>query len=86
MRAACRSGYRVFDFGESHEGSGGYDFKCLWGFEPEPIAYQYVLVRDREPPAREPSRPNPLVELWKSLPLTVTKWLGPPLIRWLPLH
>ena len=86
MRAACRSGYRVFDFGESHEGSGGYDFKCLWGFEPEPIAYQYVLVRDREPPSREPSRPNPLVELWKALPLTVTKWLGPPLIRWLPLH
>jgi len=43
-------------------------------------------VRDREAPAREPAAVDPLVELWKSLPLTLTKWLGPPLIRWLPLH
>lgn len=86
MRAACVSGHRVFDFGESHEGSGGWEFKRLWGFTPEPIAYQYILVRDREPPARQPSSPGVLAELWKGLPLTLTKRLGPQLIRWLPLH
>ena len=86
MRTACLSGHRLFDFGQSHEGSGSWEFKRLWGFVPEPIAYQYVLVRDHQAPAREPSRPDPLVELWKALPLPVTKWLGPPLIRWLPLH
>jgi FemAB-related protein (PEP-CTERM system-associated) len=86
MRAACRSGLRVFDFGQSHAGSGGYDFKQLWGFAPEPIAHQYVLLRDREPPRYEPTRANPFVQLWKALPLPVTTWLGPRLIRWLPLH
>ena len=86
MRTACLAGCRTFDFGESHEGSGTWLFKRLWGFEPEPIAYQYVLVRDREPPAREPSRPNPLVEVWKHLPLELTKWLGPSVIRWMPLY
>jgi FemAB-related protein (PEP-CTERM system-associated) len=86
MRSACLAGYRTFDFGESHEGSGTYLFKRLWGFEPEPIAYQYVLVRDHEPPVREPSGPNPLVEVWKHLPLELTKWLGPSVIRWMPLY
>jgi len=86
MRSACLAGYRVFDFGQSHEGSGTWAFKRLWGFVPEPIAHQYVLVRDREPPTHQPSDGHPLVELWKLLPLTLTKWLGPPVIRWLPLH
>jgi len=86
MRGAGLSGYRVFDFGQSHTGSGTYAFKHNWGFAPEPIAYQYLLVGDREPPARDPSGTDPLVEVWKRLPLQLTKWLGPSLIRWLPLH
>jgi FemAB-related protein (PEP-CTERM system-associated) len=86
MRTACLAGYRVFDFGQGHAGSGNYAFKCLWGFRPEPIAYQYVLVRDREAPQTTPSRSDPLVEAWKHLPLPLTKWLGPSVIRWLPLY
>jgi FemAB-related protein (PEP-CTERM system-associated) len=86
MRAACLSGYRVFDFGESHEGSGTYAFKRLWGFEPEPVARQYVLVRDREPPRHGPSRGDRLAAVWKRLPLGLTKRLGPSVIRCLPLY
>jgi len=86
LRWSCLSGFRIFDFGQSHAGGGGYDFKRLWGFAPEPIAHQYVLLRDREPPRFEPARFNPLAQLWKALPLPVTTWLGPRLIRWLPLH
>jgi FemAB-related protein (PEP-CTERM system-associated) len=86
MRASCLGGFRVFDFGQSHTGSGSYDFKRHWGFVPEPVAYQYVLVRDRGMPTLGSAGMHRLVEAWKHLPLPVTTWLGPSLIRWLPLH
>ena len=87
MSASCLAGCRSFDFGQSHEGAGTYDFKRHWGFEPEPISHQFVLVRESEAPALMPhSGTNLAVEAWKRLPLPITKLLGPALIRWLPLH
>jgi FemAB-related protein (PEP-CTERM system-associated) len=89
MHASSQAGYRIFDFGQSHAGSGGYQFKRLWGFAPEPLAYQYVLIRDRRPPpdVGAPSvRRRPLIEAWKRMPLALTKRIGPTLIRCLPLH
>ena len=87
MREACEAGYRTFDFGRSREGSGSYDFKRHWGFEPSPLAYQYQMVRGSEIPNVSPSNPKlrMFIESWKRLPLPVTKRLGPPLTRWLPL-
>ncbi len=87
MREACLAGYRVFDFGRSREGTGPYNFKRHWGFEPQPLAYQYVLVNGHDIPNISPSNPRlrPFIESWKRLPLPVTKWLGPALTRWLPL-
>ena len=41
MRRACERGFRVFDFGRSKVGTGAYDFKRYWGFEPTPLAYSY---------------------------------------------
>ncbi len=87
MRDSCIAGYRIFDFGRSRQGSGSYDFKRHWGFEPEPMAYQYMLVNGSEIPNTSPSNPRfrLFIKAWKHLPLRVTKWLGPPLTRWLPL-
>lgn len=87
MRAGCLAGYRIFDFGRSREGSGSYHFKRHWGFEPEPLTYQYVLVNGRRIPNISPSNPGfrRFIETWKRLPLPVTKWVGPALTRWLPL-
>jgi FemAB-related protein (PEP-CTERM system-associated) len=87
MRESCLVGYRVFDFGRSREGTGPYDFKRHWGFEPQPLAYQYMLVNGRGIPNVNPSNPRlqPFIEVWKRLPLPVTKWIGPALTRWLPL-
>ena len=88
LRESCLAGYRTFDFGQSHPGSGTYDFKRYWGFQPEPLAYQYMLVKGRGIPTSNftNSRVRLLVEAWKHLPLPVTKWVGPALTRWLPLH
>ncbi len=87
MRESCVSGYRVFDFGRSREGTGSYDFKHHWGFEPQPLAYQYLLMNGNAMPNLDPSNPRLhfFIDTWKRLPLPVTKWIGPALTRWLPL-
>jgi len=87
MRESCLAGYRSFDFGRSREGTGAYNFKRHWGFEPQPLAYQYLLMGGHEMPNFNPSNPRLrlFIETWKRLPLPVTKWVGPALTRWLPL-
>jgi FemAB-related protein (PEP-CTERM system-associated) len=86
MRYAARSGYRIFDFGRSREGSGPYAFKCHWGFEPVPLPYQYILLRGQALPDLSPSNPRFSLaqRVWPRLPLPVTKVLGPLVTRYLP--
>ena len=50
MRRAAEKGVRVFDYGRSKEGTGSYRFKTHWGFEPEPLAYEYELIKQRRYP------------------------------------
>jgi len=86
MCYAAEQGYRVFDFGRSKQGTGSYDFKRHWGFEPTPLPYQYYLVRQRTLPDRNPLNPHLSlpIEMWKRLPLWCTQWLGPKLVRFFP--
>ena len=86
MCYAARSGYRVFDFGRSREGTGPYHFKRHWGFEPVTLPYQYIVLRGRALPDLSPSNPRfrLAAAFWKRLPLGVTNRLGPPLTRYLP--
>ena len=87
MRGSCLAGYRIFDFGRSREGTGSYNFKRHWGFEPQPLAYQYILAKNQTIPNLSPSNPRLqlFIKLWRGLPLPLTKMIGPPLTRWLPL-
>jgi len=86
MCHAARAGYRVFDFGRSREGTGSYEFKRHWGFEPVPLPYQYALLRGDAMPDRSPSNPRfrLATEVWKRLPLPVANVLGPLVTRYLP--
>jgi FemAB-related protein (PEP-CTERM system-associated) len=79
-------GYGFFDFGRSKVGSGSYDFKRHWGFEPKPLPYEYYLVRQREMPDLSPMNPRfaLAVNVWKRLPLGMANWLGPHLARYFP--
>ena len=65
---------------------GAYNFKRHWGFEPEPLPYQYALLEGAKMPNLSPSNPKMrlAVETWKRLPLGVTKLAGPLLTRYLP--
>jgi FemAB-related protein (PEP-CTERM system-associated) len=79
-------GYTVFDFGRSKLGSGSYDFKRHWGFEPTPLHYQFDLVRQRSLPDLSPRNPkfSLAIESWKRMPLWLSRALGPFLIRYFP--
>ena len=83
MEKACQEGVEIFDYGRSMVGSGAYRFKKHWGFEPEPLAYQYFLVNADSPPDLSPSNPRYrfLIKTWKRLPLPVASLIGAPLAR-----
>jgi FemAB-related protein (PEP-CTERM system-associated) len=85
MERARERGARVFDFGRSKRGTGSYDFKVHWGFEPEPLCYEYYLVKAREMPNLSPtnSKYSRLIEAWRRLPVPVTRIVGPPIARYL---
>ena len=83
MRRAAERGVRTFDFGRSKVGTGAFAFKRHWGFEPEPLRYEYYLRRGDGVPDVNPTNPKYrfLIATWKRLPLAVTKWLGPHIVR-----
>jgi FemAB-related protein (PEP-CTERM system-associated) len=86
MKHAAEQGMRHFDFGRSKKGTGSYAFKTQWNMNLEPLDYQVHLVRRKQLPDFSPI--NPKFELatrvWKRMPLRLTTWLGPRLVRWFP--
>ena len=70
MKYGCENGYKLFDFGRSKIDTGSYDFKRHWGFEPEPLPYQYFLNRIDEVPNLSPANPKyqKKIEMWRKLP------------------
>jgi FemAB-related protein (PEP-CTERM system-associated) len=85
MERAREKGCRVFDYGRSKKGTGAYDFKTYWGFEPEQLHYEYFLVKRKDVPNLSPTNPrfSKAIELWRRMPLGVTQLLGPPLAKYL---
>ncbi len=76
-------GMSHFDFGRSKTGSGPYNFKKNWGFEPQPLTYVHWHApgserRDVDPTSEAYSRK---IELWKKLPLPIANAIGPWIAR-----
>lgn len=83
MRRACERGIRVFDFGRSKIGTGPYDFKRNWGFEPQLLHYGYKLVKAERLPENNPNNPKYqlFIKAWQRLPLPVANFLGPYIVK-----
>ena len=79
MRHAAERGCGIFDFGRSKVGTGAFDFKTHWGFEPEPLHYEYRLLRAKALPEINPLNPKfrLFIAAWKRLPLPVANLVGP---------
>lgn len=83
MERACQNGIEIFDFGRSMIGTGAYRFKKHWGFTPETLAYQFLLVEGSSPPNLNPANPRyrTLINTWQRLPLWAAATIGPPIAR-----
>ncbi len=79
MRRAVEKGIKVFDYGRSKEGTGSYRFKKHWGFEPQPLHYEFHLVSASDLPDINPLNPKYqiFIAAWKKLPLAVSQFVGP---------
>lgn len=86
IKYAAETGCTEFDFGRSKLHSGNYDFKRKWKPHIENLAYQVRLVQRKTVPNFSPT--NAKFELatniWKRLPLGITRVLGPRVVRWFP--
>jgi serine/alanine adding enzyme len=83
---ACERGYSIFDFGRSTLGESTYRFKEQWGAKPVQLHWHYWLRREGEMPEITPQNPKYklAVQLWKKLPVMVTRVLGPHIIKNIP--
>jgi len=79
MLKAASMGKTTFDFGRSKIGSGPYQFKKNWGFEPVSLEYEYrvadgAVVSDLNASS---GKFETLVKVWKKLPLPLANFIGP---------
>jgi FemAB-related protein (PEP-CTERM system-associated) len=83
MRRSCERGLKLFDYGRSKKDTGPYSFKKNWGFEPQPLHYEYRLYRGDAIPQNNPANPKyrAFIDLWRRLPLGVANRLGPHIVR-----
>jgi FemAB-related protein (PEP-CTERM system-associated) len=79
MNHARRRGCVAFDFGRSKVGSGAFNFKKNWGFEPQLLSYAVRTADGAEPRDINPNSPKykAQIALWQKLPLPVANFLGP---------
>jgi FemAB-related protein (PEP-CTERM system-associated) len=83
IRVAIDRGLRTFDFGRSTRDSGTYEFKQRWGAVPTPLHWHFLPVGGKAAvaPAAEDTKFRLAVELWKRMPVGVTRMIGPALRR-----
>jgi FemAB-related protein (PEP-CTERM system-associated) len=86
MKFAAESGMSTFDFGRSKKGTGAYAFKKKWNPTITDLDYQVYLVKRKTAPNFSPANPKFEVatQVWSRLPLWLTNWLGPRVVRWFP--
>lgn len=87
MRYGAAHGYKIFDFGRSKQGTGSFNFKRHWGFNPRPLPYQYFSIQQGQV-IPDTSSLNPklqwAIRIWRNLPLKLTMALGPRIVRHIP--
>ena len=83
MRRACERGLKVFDYGRSKQGTGSFAFKKNWGFEPQPLHYEYCLYKHDTIPQNNPNNPKYkfFIEAWRRMPISLANRLGPHIVR-----
>jgi len=86
LKFALENRCAYFDFGRSSKNSGTFRFKQQWGAKAKQMYWHYWLPSNAELPGLNPHNPKyaMAIKLWKRLPIFVTKWIGPLIVRNLP--
>lgn len=86
LQTAVERGHKVFDFGRSSVDSGTFRFKKQWGAKAFPLYWHYWLESGGELPQLNPNNPKYrlAIDVWKKLPVCVTRIVGPMLVKNLP--
>jgi FemAB-related protein (PEP-CTERM system-associated) len=86
LEFAIKQNYKRFDFGRSTPGEGTFKFKEQWGTKPVPLHWQYWLANGNQLPELAPtnSKYQLAINVWQKLPLFVTRFVGPAIIRNIP--
>ncbi len=85
LSRAIERGSRTFDFGRSSEGSGTYRFKAQWGAQPHAATWQYYVRKGSADDMRpDAGNKQALVQIWKKLPVSLTRIIGPSIVRGIP--
>jgi len=86
MRRSAARGLARFDFGRSKLGTGACEFKRGWRMTERALPYKVFLVRAEDMPNLNPANPKfkPMIEVWKRMPLGLTKLIGPKIVKYFP--
>jgi FemAB-related protein (PEP-CTERM system-associated) len=85
LQRAVERRQTLFDFGRCSPESNTHRFKMQWGAADEPAQWQYHLrsgsASDMRP---ENPRYGRMIRLWQRLPVSLTRWIGPAIVRGIP--
>ena len=86
LKFAIKNKYQYFDFGRSSKNSNTFRFKQQWGAIPKQMYWHYWLPENVELPGLNPDNPKfaLAISIWKRIPVIITKWLGPLIVKNLP--
>jgi hypothetical protein len=82
---AIERGQDTFNFGRSSPDSRTFKFKEQWGGGPEPAQWQFYLRTGDDSGLRhDHPRNRRAIQIWKRLPIGLTRWIGPMIVRGIP--
>jgi FemAB-related protein (PEP-CTERM system-associated) len=85
LKRAVERGQDVFDFGRSPQDGPTQKFKKQWGASPGPSEWQFYVRRgDLGGMRKESSRYSRAIRIWQRLPISVTRLIGPAIVRGIP--
>lgn len=77
LEYACGNDFKFFDFGRSSLNEGTYKFKKQWGAEEKELNWSFCSKEDRISSTTEKSKFEMAMNVWKWLPVSITKVIGP---------
>ena len=83
---AIEQGFKQFDFGRSTVDAGTYKFKKQWGAQPQPCYWYHYVPEGKALPDLSPDNESfgLAIKIWQKLPISITKAIGPHIVKAIP--